>query len=104
MIPNLDLILLAFLHGAFISCILLVVIFVIVNCLLTAFIIALFFFAFVDVYDDVLLLLPYVETLRANLMLGGVWALYNVLHCAFVLVFTIKAWLVNVLSVLKPRS
>lgn len=95
-LPMIDLILLAFLHGTFFSCILLVIIFAIVVCLLLAFLISLLLLALADAYETLLLLSTYVEKLRANFTLGIVLALYSTLHFVVFLALAFKPWVQHV--------
>ncbi|PSS17816.1 Protein Tat like [Actinidia chinensis var. chinensis] len=80
MVPNLDLILLAFLHGSFISCILLLVIFLTLICLLLAFSIALFSIVLIDSYHIFSLVSLYFGTLRANVEMGFAIGVFTLMH------------------------
>ncbi|KAI7993635.1 hypothetical protein ACSBR2_040369 [Camellia fascicularis] len=92
MVPNLDLILIAVLHGSFISCILLVFTFLMLICLLLAFSITLFSIVIIDSYDVFSMISLYFGTLRANVELGFVLVLFTLLH------FMVNAGLAS-----KPR-
>ncbi|CAN6721390.1 unnamed protein product [Malus baccata var. baccata] len=85
--PNLNLILLAFLHGAFIICILLLVISAALTCLLFIFALGLFSILLDDLYHIYLLSCFYFETVvEPNLELGFVVIVYKLL-CHAVAIF-----------------
>nr|DAD35581.1 TPA_asm: hypothetical protein HUJ06_006221 [Nelumbo nucifera] len=80
MIPNLDLLLLAFFHGSFISCILLLITSFTLILLLLAISVTLFLLLFIDAYDVLSLVSWSFETLRANLELGFILAICSLLR------------------------
>lgn len=95
MIPNLDLILVAFLHGSFIACVLLVVISVILIGLLFSFFLTLFSIVIIDLYDVFSMCSMHYVTLKANLELGLVLILYIVMQQAVSLVLASKSSVLN---------
>jgi len=80
MVPNLDLILLAFLHGSFISCTLLVLFFVVLICLLLAISVTLFSILLIYSYDIFCWISLYSGAPRANVELGFVLLLCTLMH------------------------
>ncbi|KAJ6862466.1 hypothetical protein NC652_039338 [Populus alba x Populus x berolinensis] len=70
MVPNLDLILLAFLYGCFIACVVGAIIFAILNALLLAFSITLFSIAIIDLQDLFSFVSRFAVPLKENLELG----------------------------------
>ncbi|KAM3735657.1 hypothetical protein ACB098_10G103300 [Castanea mollissima] len=96
MIPNLDLIVLvAFLHGSFIACALLVVISVILIGLLFSFSLTLFSIVIIDLYDVFSMCSMHYVTLKDNLELGLVLILYMVMQHAVSLVLASKRSVLN---------
>ncbi|KAM4074549.1 hypothetical protein ACJW30_10G101900 [Castanea mollissima] len=95
MIPNLDLILVAFLHGSFIACALLVVISVILIGLLFSFSLTLFSIVIIDLYDVFSMCSMHYVTLKDNLELGLVLILYMVMQHAVSLVLASKRSVLN---------
>ncbi|KAJ0624874.1 hypothetical protein HanIR_Chr01g0047761 [Helianthus annuus] len=70
MVPNLDLFLIALLHGSLISCVLIIVIFIILIAILSTFSISLFSIIFIDAYEYYYLYVSQlVETTNAHLEL-----------------------------------
>ncbi|KAL4603407.1 hypothetical protein ACB092_10G122200 [Castanea dentata] len=102
MIPNLDLILVAFLHGSFIACVLLVVISVILIGLLFSFSLTLFSIVIIDLYDVFSMCSMHYVTLKDNLELGLVLILYMVMQHAVSLVLASKRSVLNVIRFSNP--
>ncbi|KAK9946671.1 hypothetical protein M0R45_012121 [Rubus argutus] len=102
--PNLDLILLAFLHGSFIACVLLLVISVILTGLLFALSFGLVSIVVNDLYNISLLSSFYFESvIEPNLELGFTLVVCTILHCAVgIIVASTPFWLS--LSVRFPSS
>ncbi|KAL8263376.1 hypothetical protein R6Q59_024725 [Mikania micrantha] len=69
MVPNLDLFLVALLHGSLISCVLIFVIFIILIAILSSFFISLFSIIFFNVYDYYPYVSQLVKTTNAHLEL-----------------------------------
>lgn len=69
MVPNLDLFLVALLHGSLISCVLIIVIFIILIALLSTFSISLFSILLIDAYDYYPYVTQLVEMMSAHLEL-----------------------------------
>lgn len=70
MVPNLDLILLAFIYGCFIACVVGAIIFAILNALLLAFSLTLFSIAIIDLRDLFSFVSRFAVPLKENLELG----------------------------------
>lgn len=101
--PNLDLLLLAFLHGLFIACVLLLVISVILTGLLFAFTFGLVSIVVNDLYNISLLSSFYFESvLEPNLQLGFTLLVCTILHCAVGKVSELKVKVMNLIDRLKP--
>ena len=90
MVPNLDLILLAFLHGSFISFLLLLLLFLTLISLLLSFFLALFSILLIDSCHIYSLLSQYFGTLWANLQLGCKLILLALTHLFVTLVLALK--------------
>lgn len=82
MIPNLDLLLLAFLHASFISCILLVTTFFLLICLLLASSITVFSIILFDALNIITPVSTIINTLIVNLELGFTLVSYVVISRA----------------------
>lgn len=80
MVPNVDLILLALLHGSVISCIVLLVTFVIFICLLLAFSIILLLIVFIDFYDAVSFISWYLAIVKSNIELAFMVTLFTLMR------------------------
>lgn len=91
MIPNLDLLLLAFLYGSFIACVLLQVLSVILLSLCLAFSVTLFSIVLIDLHYVFSVCSLHYITLKANLQLGSVLILYIVMRYSVPMVLTSKA-------------
>ncbi|XAR70868.1 hypothetical protein NMG60_11027902 [Bertholletia excelsa] len=104
MVPNLDLILLSLLHGSFISCILLLFVFVIMICLLLAFFITLLSIILIDSYDIFSTLSLYFHNLRANIELGFVLVLVTLVHVLVKGALASKPWFERVSADLEDKA
>ncbi|KAB1204378.1 hypothetical protein CJ030_MR8G014171 [Morella rubra] len=91
MIPNLDLLLLAFLYGSFIACVLLAVLSVILLSLCLAFSVTLFSIVVIDLHYVFSVCSLHYITLKANLQLGSVLILYIIMRYSVPMVLASKA-------------
>ncbi|KAJ4950259.1 hypothetical protein NE237_027091 [Protea cynaroides] len=82
MVPHLDLLLLACVHGTLISCILLITLFFNFICLLLAISVTLLSIVFIDAYGILCLVSSSFATLKYNLELGFVLLLCRSIHWA----------------------
>ncbi|KAM7490422.1 hypothetical protein LguiA_033343 [Lonicera macranthoides] len=103
MVPNLDLILLALLHGSFISCVLILVLFIILMALLLAFSIGALSIVVIDSFDLFSLISRYVATLRANIELGFILILVTAMHFIINAAIASKPWFNNIVSKIKEN-
>ncbi|KAM7493306.1 hypothetical protein LguiB_027915 [Lonicera macranthoides] len=103
MVPNLDLILLALLHGSFISCVLILVLFIILMALLLAFSIGALSIVVIDSFDLFSLISRCVATLRANIELGFVLILVTAMHFIINAAIASKPWFNNIVSKIKQN-
>lgn len=93
MVPNLDLIALAFLHGSFIALVLLVIIFVVLVVLLLSSSLALFSVFLGDLRDAYSVLSQYYEEGKAEIELGVWLMVYGVIAVGIDVVLGIKSLL-----------
>lgn len=104
MFPNMDLILLTLLYCSFISCALLLAIFVTFNGLMLAFFITLFSIVVIDVNDAFSLFSLYFVTVKANFELGFVVILWAVIHEAIVVMLVLKPLCERMVSEIKVKA
>ncbi|KAJ4708056.1 Protein Tat like [Melia azedarach] len=101
---NLDLILLAFLHGSFIACILLVFVFLILIAMLLAFSLTVFSIVVFDLYNIFSLFYSHIQTVEANLELGFVLFLCTMLRQAIAVVSASQPWYERNISNFKEKA
>lgn len=104
MVPNLDLILLAFLFGSFIACVLLAVIFVILIVLLLAFSLTLFSIVIIDLHDVYSFSSQYIVSLDENFQLGAALILYMLMYYAIHVILAWKPLLERKVSEFKVKA
>ncbi|GKV44865.1 hypothetical protein SLEP1_g52006 [Rubroshorea leprosula] len=104
MVPHLDLLLLAFLHGSFISCVILVAIFLILITLLLACSLTVFSIVVIDVYTIFSLLPQYFQYMKADLELGFVFLLYTAMNSAISAISSAEPSFNRMVSSLKSKT
>ncbi|KAK7261587.1 hypothetical protein RIF29_27901 [Crotalaria pallida] len=92
MLPNLDLILLSFLHASFISFVLLIAIFIILLALLFAFSLALLSISLYDLHHFCSEICEYFIIVKGDLQLGMALILVSLVHQAVNFFFVSKPW------------
>ncbi|PON37268.1 hypothetical protein PanWU01x14_321720 [Parasponia andersonii] len=103
MIPNSDLLLLAFLHGTFVVAVLLLAISVAFIALLLAFTLGLFSIAAVDLLDFSPIILSRFESAKADLQLGSVLVLCALLDRLVSIAFVLKPYFQRLVSQFKSN-
>lgn len=101
LLSNLDLILLPFLHGAFISCALLISIFLLLILLLLASAAVLLYLAAFDLYNALLLLSECFDSLKANIELCFVVCLCGITRLMESSALILRPWPVSQISGIK---
>ncbi|KAB2619282.1 hypothetical protein D8674_015151 [Pyrus ussuriensis x Pyrus communis] len=102
---NLDLFLVAFLHAAFIACVLLLVISVMLTSLLLAFAIGLVLILIDDMYNIFLCFSSYIETVvKHNLELGFVLIVYKLLYHVVAIFLVSKPFFECKISQIKVKA
>ena len=105
MVPNLDLILVAFLYGSLIACVILLAVFVILITLLLTFSFSIFSIVFIDSYIIFSLLSnEYVGSVEANLELGFVLLLYFLMRYAIAAALASKPSVDRLVSQLRLKA
>ncbi|KAJ0089757.1 hypothetical protein Patl1_12905 [Pistacia atlantica] len=104
MVPNLDLILLAFLHGSLIAFVLLLLVFLIVILMSLAFCLSLLSIIAIDLSTVYSTYSPYFETVEADLELGFFLFLCMILRYAIDIVSASQSWLQRVVPEFKEKG
>ncbi|KAI5556424.1 hypothetical protein BDE02_18G034200 [Populus trichocarpa] len=104
MVPNLDLILLAFLYGCFIACVVGAIIFAILNALLLAFFLTLFSIAIIDLQDVFSFVSRFVVPLKENLKLGFALLVCTVMYYAIGAMLASKPLFERMVSEIKVKA
>lgn len=104
MVPNLDIILLAFLHGSFIAFVLLLLVFLIIILMLLASTLSLLSVIAIDLYAIFSICSPYFETVEADLHLGFVLILCMILRYGIAVVSASGPWLRRLVPEFKEKA
>ncbi|KAJ6354525.1 hypothetical protein OIU77_005187 [Salix suchowensis] len=104
MVPNLDLIILTFLHGCFIACVLLVVISAILFALVLAFSLALFSISIIDLHGVFSSVSRLILPLKENLKLGLALLVVTIMNYAIGVVLASKPLYDRMVSEFKSKA
>ncbi|KAF9662227.1 hypothetical protein SADUNF_Sadunf18G0031300 [Salix dunnii] len=104
MVPNLDLIILASLHGCFIACVLLVVISAILSALVLAFSLALFSISIIDLHGVFSSVSRLILPLKENLKLGLALLVVMIMYYAIGVMLASKPLFKRMVSEFKVRA